>query len=160
MFLSALIKLKAVFLPGLHEQLAKGQCSEFGHFYLYEVLGKNVPAQWPGQELKAEHNTEVWWDGQVCIWIPTTHGVHLLCSQMRDCSLCGSIRARFDLGDRLSGAEWSSACLAEPAMGFGQYSAVFPGLMSLLLQGYFGHVHAAITPFVSSIHKLPLWWYG
>lgn len=60
MFLSALIKLKAVFLSGLHEQLAKGQCSKFGHFIVYEVVGKNVPAQWMGQELKAgEHNTEV-----------------------------------------------------------------------------------------------------
>jgi len=66
MFLSALVKLKAMFLSGLQEQLSKGQCSEFGHFYLYEVLGKNVLARWTGQELRAEqHNTEIWWNVQV-----------------------------------------------------------------------------------------------
>lgn len=37
MFLSAIIKLKAVFLWGLCEQLTKGQCSEFGHFMRYLV---------------------------------------------------------------------------------------------------------------------------
>lgn len=38
-----------------------------------------LPARWTGQELKAkEHNTELWWDGQLWIRIPITH---LLCSQ-------------------------------------------------------------------------------
>lgn len=37
MFMSAIIKLKAVFLWGLYEQLTKGQCSEFGYFMKYLV---------------------------------------------------------------------------------------------------------------------------
>lgn len=70
MFLSAVIKLKAVFLWGLHEQLTKGQWI----WALYEVFGENVPAQWTGLELKVkEHNTELCWDVQVWIRIPKTH---------------------------------------------------------------------------------------
>lgn len=158
-FLSTLIKLKAVFLSGLHKQLAKGQCSGFGHFYLYEVLGRNVSAQWTGQELKAEHNTEVWWDGQVWIWIPKTHGVHLLCSQMGDSSSCWSIQACFDLSNHLTRADWSSACPAELDTGY----------VSTLLFVWADVLAAAGLPwacphcndtFVSSIHKLPLWSHG